>query len=201
MNTISKCLTAFALLAGATAANADTVYDVSVMAGGELVTGDITVAAGATGFLTPSEITQWTLTSSGSIPFSTGSSQSGSSVTCGPSPPLCGIGISSQTLTFSPQEPPSGFPPADELQFGVANAGTALYVTFFPLQLESQPHGAFVDPDGGYDPDAPSSPIAFGETLATVAPVPLPSSAWLMLSGVLALGAFGRRHVAARVAA
>ncbi len=32
-------------------------------------------------------------------------------------------------------------------------------------------------------------------------PVPLPASAWLMLSGVLALGGFGRRHMAACIAA
>jgi hypothetical protein len=38
-------------------------------------------------------------------------------------------------------------------------------------------------------------------TLVTVAPVPLPATAWLMLSGVLALGLFGRWDVAARVAA
>ncbi len=157
--------------------------------GSEQIVGSITLAAGSLGPLTATDVLDFSFSSVAGDPISFSLSGGTANVTCGED---CGLTASSSAWT-SYETPPMGSNVLTELiQFGGSGTPNILALAFvsnaYDIQGVGYPYPGvdlFTTSAGFGEADGYALPI--GTNIAT-APVPLPASAWLMLSG---LGGFG----------
>jgi hypothetical protein len=177
-----------AFLAAPLVSNAASItYDVSWRDGtGDSLTGTITTD-GTLGSIGVGDINAWAFTSLGSQPFSSSSALAGASLNFNGSTTLV---ATSTTLSFDFQDT-SAF---DRVLFDVnTSTGNNTSVGLFSQAWETDgAYGETWQKQGNLSIQvSPSSDV-----IAT-APVPLPASTWLILSGVGGLGVFARRKRAA----
>jgi hypothetical protein len=182
MNTTAKWTMALALTMGCGSVLAATTYTVNFTDGSETITGSI-VTAGNTGLLSTSDLESWNLTGTGPVAF-TDQGSGPADASCQFS---CQLTATATTLSFTPTGPLSSGENLsagpnetyDNIQFSYASGVGVFY-------LNTLHGGTIYASQEGYTPG-----------VIGTAPVPLPASAWLMLSGLGGFGALARKRRAA----